>query len=127
MPKRAVRLGQDEVVLGERLQPGGRAQLEIATAHAVGGGERPAAGEDREPREQALLHRRKQVVAPQQRVAQRALAGGYVARTAGQQLQPALQASEDLRGRERPDPRRGELDRERQPIEPRADLRHRVA
>ena len=32
-------LGQDEVLLGERLQPVARAQLEIATAHGVGGGD----------------------------------------------------------------------------------------
>ena len=103
------------------------APVEIATAHAVGGGDRPPAGEHREPREQPLLHRRQQVVAPQQRVAQRPLAGGDVARTVGQQLEPPLQAGEDLRGLQRPDARGGELDGERQPVEPRADLRHHVA
>lgn len=60
----ALRLGQDEVLLDERLQPGGRVKHEIATAHRVGGSDRPSPGEHREPREEPLLHRRQQLVAP---------------------------------------------------------------
>ena len=53
--------------------------------------ERAAAGEDAEPGEERLLGRLEQVVAPVDRVPQRALALGQVAGAAGQQVEPVLE------------------------------------
>ena len=61
-------------------------------------------------------------MAPLDRGPQRLLAGRRIARTARQQRQAAFQPSEQLLGREHPDARCGELDRERQPVEATADL-----
>ena len=104
----------DQVLLGERHEP--------AVAADVGGrAGGPPAREHAEPREPALLGRRQQVVAPAQRVAQRALAGVHVARPVREQLEPALQPGQDLVGVERADVRRRQLDRQREPVEARAD------
>ncbi len=66
-----------------------------------------------------------QVVAPGDRSAQRALPIGAIARPAGEEVEALLQARQHrLRGEEL-DPRGRELDRERQPVEAIADLRHR--
>ena len=60
-------------------------------------------------------------VAPVDRGPQRALARGAVAR-AGRGVERPEHRRDQLGGREHPDPRGGELDREREPVEPRADL-----
>ena len=48
-----------------------------------------------------------------------------VARTAGQERQPFLEPRQQRRRREDPYPCRRQLDRQRQPVQPPADLRHR--
>ena len=86
--------------------------------------EREAADEDAELGEQPLRRRVEQVVAPADRGAQRLLA--LRARRAGRTTSRSsrrVEAVEDLGGGEDLDPGGGELDRQRQPVEPRADLR----
>ncbi len=61
-------------------------------------------------------------MAPLDRGSQRALAGGRITRAAGQEVEAAAEPLEDRRGRERAGAGGGELDRERQPVEPAADL-----
>ena len=59
---------------------------------------------------------------PLERRAQRALALRQVARAAAQQLEPALEALEQRRQRQQPRAVGGQLDRQRQPVQARADL-----
>ena len=58
-------------------------------------------------------------------LAQRLLPRRSVARTAGQERQPFLEPRQQRRRREDPYPCRRQLDRQRQPVQPPADLRHR--
>ena len=85
--------------------------------------ERETAGEDREPREQRLLVQIEQAEAPVDRGAQRPVALRGVARTAGQDRQPLVEPLQQLRRGKQLHARGGELDRERQVVETRADLR----
>ena len=80
--------------------------------------------EDRQAAEQAPLVLVQQVVAPGDGVAQRLLAGREIARAAGQQRQPALQPAQHRLGRQQPDAGRRQLDRQRQAVQPGADLGH---
>ena len=70
----------------------------------------------------APLGRVEHLPRPLQRRAQRALALRQVARAAAQQLQPALEALQQRRQRQQPRAVGGELDRQRQPVQARADL-----
>ena len=76
-------------------------------------------------RKSDLLVARQQVVAPGDRVAHRPLALGRVAPAPGQQRQPPRQAGQQGRRREEGAPGGGQLDRQRQPVQPVADGRHR--
>jgi hypothetical protein len=58
-----------------------------------------------------------EVVAPGERVAQRLLPRGKVACAAGQKLQALAEPLQHRFGREQRDPRRRQLERERQPVE----------
>ena len=78
--------------------------------------------EDREDLEQRSFVVSQQLIAPGDRVAQRPLPVGQVAGPAAEDIESATQAIAKLGGREQPKPRGRELDRERQPVEPRADL-----
>ena len=84
--------------------------------------ERPAAGEDREPRRQALLGVRQQVVAPVERRPQRLLARQRAARAAGQQAEALVQPGANASHGESAHARRGQLERQRDAVEPPADL-----
>ncbi len=106
-----------ERAVHQRLQ-----RVEHVAGHLLGGLQRPAAGEHRQVRERAPLALVQQVVAPLDRRPQRALALGRVARAAGQQVEPAAEALEDRRRGEQPRAGGGELDGERQAVEPPADL-----
>jgi hypothetical protein len=64
-------------------------------------------------------------VAPVNRRAERLLAGQHRARATRQQAKTIDQPSRDLLGGQQPDPRRRELDRQRDPVELMADLGHR--
>ena len=86
--------------------------------------ERAAAGEDGEPREQRPLGPGEEPVAPVQRRAQRLLAGRKIARAAGQELERLLEPPRHRVGRQQAAPGRGELDRQRQAVQPAADLGH---
>ena len=83
--------------------------------------ERAAAGEDGETGEDALLLGREQPVRPVDRRAQRALPLGKVARAPRQEWQPLLEPREQRGKRKDLDSGSGELDRERQAVEPAAD------
>ena len=87
--------------------------------------ETEASGEDAQACEHRLLLRVEQVEAPVERRAQRLLALGPVARAAAEELEPLPEAREQRLRRQQLDAGRGELDRERQPVEPHAELRDR--
>ena len=78
-------------------------------------------GKDREPAKERLLVGGKQVVAPGDRVAHRALPGRQIPSATRQQGQAPFQASQERSRRQHFDPRRGQLDGEGQAIQPPAD------
>ncbi len=87
--------------------------------------QRPPTREHREPPEQTLLLGRELVVAPLDRRPQGLVPRHRGPAAAGQQAEAIIQPGSDLIQREDPDPRRGQLDGERDPVEAAADLRHR--
>ena len=93
-------------------------RVKLGVADGLRGLKRAAAGEHRQPGEQPLLLLVEQPVAPVDRRLQRALAPRRVARPAGKHRQAALEPIEDLGRREDLGSGGGELDRERQPVEP---------
>ncbi len=95
--------------------------LERHVAYALGGFQRAAADEDAEACKRLALVRPQQVVAPVDRGGERLLACRRVARAGRQQVRLAFEPLENLSRREQLRSRRGELDRERQPVEPPAD------
>ena len=108
----------EEALLDERLQ-----RVELGLAHLLGCLDRAAAGEDGEAGEEALLSAAEQVVRPRDRRAQGALPLGEVARASAQEREPLLEPISSAAGEQHLDARRGELDRERQVVEPAADRR----
>ena len=118
-PEAAARPAAQEALVDERLQ-----LVEVGVADGLGRLEREAAGEDGEPAEQALLLLVEQVVAPLDRRPQRALPLGRVAARRRSGAASARSRRSSSSGRQQPRPRGGELDRERQPVEPAADLAH---
>ena len=76
-------------------------------------------------RKSALLVVNEEVEAPADRVPQRAVPGGCVPGARGEKLQRVLEPGEDPRRGEHLDPRRRQLDRERQAVEVVTDLRAR--
>jgi hypothetical protein len=92
------------------------------SADRLDGVEPAASGEHRKRREEAPLLVRQEVVAPLDRGPEGLLSLVRVARAAGQKRETLVQSSRQrLRG-EQLEPRRRELDREREPVEPPADL-----
>ena len=81
-----------------------------------------AAGEHREAAEHRFLRRIEQAVAPLQRGAQRLLALGRAGAAARQQLQRLVEPLQHAGRTEQRHPRRGQLERERNALEPAADL-----
>ncbi len=82
-------------------------------------------GKDREDLEQALLPGIEELVAPFDRRPQRLLPLGQVAGRAPEQLEPASEPITQRFRREQPQAGRSELDRERQAVEPTADVADR--
>ncbi len=125
---RAVRVAVDERVLDERLEGGedllGRKP--VARAGVPGELERRSAGEHAEPSQQDLGVGRQEPVAPVQRRAQRLVARRHRRRPCGEQAQRVLEAVGDRGGREHRHPGRGQLQRERHPLEAAADLADRA-
>ena len=72
----------------------------IGVADRLDSGQCAAAREDGHPREERLLVRVERRVAPVDRAAQRLLAGGQVARAAGEDAQAVRQPFEERLGRE---------------------------
>ncbi len=109
----------EHVVVDQRREAG---QETLVTADGLGGGERAAAGEDGEAREECLLVRAEQVVAPVDRRAERLLARGHVPWAAGEEVEALLEPGEQRLRREQLGARGRELDRERESVEADADL-----
>ena len=111
----------DEALLGQRRQPvEGIAAL--AAADALDLVEPRTADEHREASEELAVGLLEHVVAPRDRAAQGLLPSRKVARARRQQPEPIAQPAEHRLGSQDPDPRRGELDRQRQAVEADADL-----
>ena len=96
----------------------------LRTRHRLRRLDRAAAGKDGQAAEDGLLLRREEIVAPGDRIAHRLLAGREGAGAARQERQPLLQPLQQRLRREDLDPRGGQLDGQRQPVEPGADLGH---
>src|SRR5215207_3490632 len=90
--------------------------------NALGRLECEAAHEDRQARVQAALFVGEEVVTPGDRLANGALARRHVRASRGRELETTLQAAEERRGRQHLAPGSRELDGERKPVEPLADL-----
>ena len=86
--------------------------------------QRAAAHEHTQPPEQRLLRLVQQVIAPGDRVSHGLLPGRQVVRAAGQHRQPAVQPGQQRRRGKQPHPGRGQLNGQREPVQPPADLRH---
>ena len=97
----------------------------VIGADALGRVQLEPAGEHRQPRPQQPFGPAAQLIAPLDRGPQRLLPGRVGAAAPGQQAQPVAQPLIDLlRGQHR-QPRRGQLDGQRQPLQPAADPGHR--
>ena len=100
---------------------------EVVAAHGFGGVERAPAGEDGEPGEQPALVLEQEVVAPVDDGAQRLLPGQRRSGTTGQDAEPVVEQRGQLGERQRPEACRGQLDRQREPVEaPAHVLDHRA-
>src|SRR5205823_4725030 len=119
-PRRAVgaRLLPEQIVLEQCLE-----LVEACVADGLGRLEAATAREDGVPGEQPSLILAQKAVAPVDRVPERLLAARSVPRSARQQGETLSQAVEQCLWREQPHTGRCELDCERQPVEPGADLR----
>ncbi|MDD7942845.1 hypothetical protein PHK61_30975 [Actinomycetospora lutea] len=91
-------------------------------AHLFGGDEREGSGEHREASEHSLLELVEQLVGPIDHGAQGALPLGHAPANPAQQQEPRVEAGSKLGGAHGAQARRGELDRERQPVQSAADL-----
>jgi hypothetical protein len=106
----------NEALLDERLE-----QVDIGVGDLLGGLDGATADEDRERREQPLLLRREQLVAPLDRRPQRGLARVGVT-AALEQVEALSEPLDDLVGRQRCRTRGGELHGQGQIVEPAAEL-----
>jgi hypothetical protein len=112
----------DEALVAQRRQEAERRL--IVTENGGRGRERESAGEHSELLQRRLLRRFEKLVAPVDRRNECLLPGRQIARPAGQEGEPLLQAARDLRQRKQPDTGCRELDRERQAVQPPADRSH---
>ena len=96
----------------------------VAGRDTLGGCQRERAAEDAEPAEQALLVGLEHLVAPGEHSIDRAVALGRRSRRLAQEARIELEPLGDLADRQDRDSRRGELDRQRHPVEPLADAAH---
>ena len=86
--------------------------------------QRRAAGERRQRPQAPLVVGEQQLVAPADRRPERPAALRLAAGRVAQHAEAVVEAAGDLRDRQRPRPRRGELDRQRQAVERPAQLAH---
>ena len=121
----AAALGHDEGLvdeLADELEPV-RVTVPGAPADDPDGGvDVEAVGEHRQRAQRRLLGTGQQVVAPIQRGAQRLLAGRSRAGTAGQQREAVAEPSRYLSDAEHPQSSRGQLEGQRDALQPAADL-----
>ncbi len=109
----------------ERRQPvQNRTPAAVHRAHHLGRVQRAAAGEHAHPPEQRPFRLVQQLVAPGDGVAHGLLPAGQVMRPVGQHRQPAVQPGQQGRGGQEPGPGRGQLDGQRQSVQPPADPGH---
>ena len=94
----------------------------VTGAHVLGGFERPPAGERRESPQQLAFGVREQVVAPVDGRFQRSLPPDRRPARPGEQSKAIVEARVDLLDRQHLQPRRRQLDRQRDPVEPPAYL-----
>src|SRR6266516_3199627 len=106
----------EQALVEQGLQAG-----DVGAGYLLGRLERAAAAEDGQAGEEPLLVRREQVVRPGDRRPQRLLARVGVA-AGPEQVQSLRDPLEDLSGCEHADPGGGELERQRQVVEPAAQL-----
>ncbi len=118
------RVGDDERLVDEAGQHVGDVRrLDVAPgADRLGRVERAAAGEHGQTIEHALLVLEEQVVAPLDHGAERLLARQRGADAAGQQPEPVVEPRGELSDGDGPGAGGGQLDREREAVEPGADL-----
>jgi hypothetical protein len=95
----------------------------VRLAHRLGGVQRAARGEHRQSPEQGLLGPGEQVMAPFDGRAQRPVPGLGITR-AGEQVEPGTDPVQQLRGGEDAQPGGRQLQRQRQPVQPRAQPVH---
>ena len=100
-------LGDDEGCVHEPLEQLKRKLVVSVQAHAPGGRERKAGGEDGQPTEEPLLVRRQELVAPVHRLPERPVAGGAQPPPGDQEAEPVAQAG--LRSRRATAPSHGLL------------------
>ena len=109
----------EEALVDERLE-----RVGIGVAHDLGGLVVAAAGEDGEPPKEPLLFGIQEVVRPLDRSPERLLAGiGVTARF--EQVEPLRQSIDELLRREDDGSCGGELERQREVVQARAELCHR--
>ena len=95
--------------------------VEIGVADALGGFDPEPAREHRQSSEDALLPLGEQVVAPRNGSPQCLLPRRQVARPTGEQLEPPVEPRQQLLRAEQLDARGSELERQGEPVDPRAD------
>ena len=115
-------LHPDQAAVHQRAERVHHRSPDGVTADGRDGGQAEAPGEYREPGEQRLFVGGKQAEAPVQRVPQGPLPFGQVTRPGGQQAHPVIEPREQRARRQQPDPGGGQLDGQRQAVQPAADL-----
>ena len=95
-----------------------------ASAHCLGCLQRPASCEHGQPTEHDSLGLGEQIVAPVEQGPQGLMARHCRPTPCGEQAEAIVQVVGNLLGRQRRDPRRRQLDRQRNPVQPPTDLDH---
>ncbi len=114
--------------LGDQVgqSPDDRHRVVRQVGDRLGRGQREVAQEHAQPHEQLALRRVEQVEAPVERRPQRAVAGRRPPAGGAEQPEAVVEAHADLADRQAADQRGRQLDRQRDAVEPRADLGHAV-
>jgi hypothetical protein len=94
----------------------------VSGTDGLDGLQREPSREDAESREEPLLLRAEEVVAPRDRASERLVALGQVAPLAADDVEAIAQAREEIRQREELRAGGGQLDGERQCVQPATDL-----
>ena len=115
-PRAGTEFALQQALVDERAQP-----VELGSADGFGSLERAAAREDGERGEVAPLAGLQELGAPFEGRTERLLSRGQVTRADTEDGQPSVEPLAQARGREHARPRSGELDCERQAVEPTAD------